>query len=340
MLLDQLQNIHNVDLSNEALKMSTQKILNCNNDTQSHYAGTAFRMWEPPSPLSGKPDNKDTDCAFASTKKKSRTADVAKWIQQVKGDLEIGYRASSEDVSHIKVIPLKRQVNVINDKEVEKALDEGYICQKFREMSVIDADYLRCNICDAKKLAQRSDDETYKGIHTCLRLSVNESASALSILKNSDSSTTVTDNPSGLNCTKKMSGSASIEKWKRQMEDIRSPFLKLQLASSYEPDMIISEVAENGSWNLSSSKEGEKELDDKITELHELVSPFGKNDATIVLLETCGYIGFLHRQVEALMTPCIEQGTPSEPQQQDPNQDLRSRGLCLIPVSSTFPATN
>ncbi|KAJ0700350.1 putative transcription factor WRKY family [Helianthus annuus] len=277
MLLDQLQNIHNVDLSNEALKMSTQKILNCNNDTQSHYAGTAFRMWEPPSPLSGKPDNKDTDCAFASTKK---TADVAKWIQQVKGDLEIGYRASSEDVSHIKVIPLKRQVNVINDKEVEKALDEGYICQKFREMSVIDADYLRgynrCNICDAKKLAQRSDDETYKGIHTCLRLSVNESASALSILKNSDSSTTVTDNPSGLNCTKKMSGSASIEKWKRQMEDIRSPFLKLQLASSYEPDMIISEVAENGSWNLSSSKEGEKELDDKITELHELVSPFGK----------------------------------------------------------------
>lgn len=47
-----------------------------NNDTQSHYAGTAFRMWEPPSPLSGKPDNKDTDCSFkapghklASTKK-------------------------------------------------------------------------------------------------------------------------------------------------------------------------------------------------------------------------------------------------------------------------------
>ncbi|KAJ0513924.1 putative transcription factor WRKY family [Helianthus annuus] len=225
MLLDQLQNIHNVDLSNEALKMSTQKILNCNNDTQSHYAGTAFRMWEPPSPLSGKPDNKDTDCAFAYTK------------------------------NHIKVIPLKRQVNVINDKEVEKALDEGYICQKFREISVIDADYLRCNICDAKKLSQRSDDETYKGIHTCLRLSVNESESALSILKNSDSSTRVTDNPSGLNCTKKMSGSASIEKWKRQMEDIRSPFLKLQLASSYEPDMIISEVAENGSWwNLSSSK--------------------------------------------------------------------------------------
>ncbi|XP_022011005.1 uncharacterized protein LOC110910703 isoform X3 [Helianthus annuus] len=163
--------------------------------------------------------------------------------------------------SHIKVIPLKRQVKVINDKEVEKALDEGYICEKFCEMSVIDADYLRgynrCNICNAKKLAQRSDDETYKGIHTCLRLSVttdsiNESESALSILKNSDYSTTVTDNPSGLNCTK--NGSASIKKWKREMEDIQSPFLKLQLASSYEPDMIISEVAENGSWNLSSSK--------------------------------------------------------------------------------------
>ncbi|KAJ0561215.1 putative transcription factor WRKY family [Helianthus annuus] len=122
------------------------------------------------------------------------------------------FTASVPATTAHRVIPLKRQVKVINDKEVEKALDEGYICEKFCEMSVIDADYLRgynrCNICNAKKLAQRSDDETYKGIHTCLRLSVttdsiNESESALSILKNSDYSTTVTDNPSGLNCTKK-----------------------------------------------------------------------------------------------------------------------------------------
>ncbi|XP_076923886.1 uncharacterized protein LOC143586169 [Bidens hawaiensis] len=218
-------------------------------------------------------------------------------------------------------------------------------------MSILGANYPRCNSCDAKKLVQTSDDDTYKGIHTCLRLSATsdftrESESALSILKNSDSSTTteskvtknssssttVTDNSSGVNCAKIMSGSVSMERWKRQMEDIRFPNLKLQLASSNEPKWeIVSEVAEDSSWNLSSSplktpqnekecpsdlKESEKELDDKISKLHQLVAPFGKNEAPAVLLETLGHIRFLHGQIEALMTLHIKQGTLFEPQQQ------------------------
>ncbi|KAI3803898.1 hypothetical protein L1987_32062 [Smallanthus sonchifolius] len=92
------------------------------------------------------------------------------------------------------------------------------------------------------------------------------------------------------------------------MEDIRSPLLKLQLASSYEPDMVISEVEDNFFC--------ENEMADRITELHQLISPFGKNDAAIVLLETCNYIRFLHGQIEAHTTPYIEPGTPLEPQQQ------------------------
>ncbi|KAK1417676.1 hypothetical protein QVD17_26810 [Tagetes erecta] len=535
--VDQLKFFHTVELPNKTRKMSTLKILNCNNGTQSQYAGTAFRMWEPPSLVDSKPDNNYTNCIFnvpnhklASKKNKSRSVDIAKWIQQVKGDAHDVRKYPQNEILNSKYQSSisRHQVKVNKGIEVEKALDDGYIWQKYGEKSIfgskyprayyrcsfnitkgccakkhvqrstedpsifdisyqghhschtvlsnncsstvtesacttlktrdsstatepasiipdrhfelakqtqvldsnkkkntsnreakwtqelqvspntgcdmppddgyvwmkygqrgeIGATYYKCHDCNVKKRIQRSDDDplnwivTYKGTHTCLRLSITsdstcESESALSVLKSSDSSatigselrirknsgssttaestSTITDNSFGLNFTKKMSGSASIQRLKQQTEEIQSPYIKYQLSSSYEPNMIISEAAETGSTKLSLStktsqnakqsllpvlKVRKETLGEKIAGLQQLVSPFGKTDTPSVLLETCHYIRSLHEQVKVLTTPYIRQATPSEPQQQAPKQDLRSRDLCLVPVSSIFPVTN
>ncbi|KAI7753340.1 hypothetical protein M8C21_029472 [Ambrosia artemisiifolia] len=170
-----------------------------------------------------------------------------------------------------------------------------------------------------------------------------------------ESSSTITDNSLGLNYTKKMSGSASIQSWKQQMEEIQSPSLKSQLPLSYELNMILSEIAENGSRNLSSStktaqnakqchppglKVKREKLSDRIVALQQLVSPFGKTDTASLLFESCEQIRFLHEQVKVLTTPNIKQGTPFESQKQALKQDLRREGLCLVPVSSALLLTN
>ncbi|GMI78013.1 BASIC HELIX LOOP HELIX 68, PERICYCLE FACTOR TYPE-A 3 [Hibiscus trionum] len=98
-----------------------------------------------------------------------------------------------------------------------------------------------------------------------------------------------------------------------------------------------------------------EKLGDRITALHQLVSPFGKTDTASVLLEAIGYIRFLQGQIEALSYPYLGTATPNmgnqqyvqgerncafpedkvqEKQDQNP-KDLRSRGLCLVPISCT-----
>ncbi|CAB4288435.1 unnamed protein product [Prunus armeniaca] len=116
-----------------------------------------------------------------------------------------------------------------------------------------------------------------------------------------------------------------------------------------------------------------EKLGDRITALHQLVSPFGKTDTASVLLEAIGYIRFLQSQIEALSLPYLGNGSGNMRQQpqsavhgerncmfpEDPGQllndncmkrkgapeqdadeeakkDLRSRGLCLVPVSCTL----
>ncbi|KAJ9190221.1 hypothetical protein P3X46_001446 [Hevea brasiliensis] len=113
-----------------------------------------------------------------------------------------------------------------------------------------------------------------------------------------------------------------------------------------------------------------EKLGDRITALHQLVSPFGKTDTASVLLEAIGYIRFLQGQIEALSSPylgtassnmrnqqsvqgernsvfpedpgqllndiCLKRkGGPNQQDSNDKPKDLRSRGLCLIPVSCT-----
>ncbi|XP_061343846.1 transcription factor bHLH68-like [Gastrolobium bilobum] len=125
------------------------------------------------------------------------------------------------------------------------------------------------------------------------------------------------------------------------------------------------------STTQSSFKVRKEKLGDRITALHQLVSPFGKTDTASVLLESIGYIRFLQTQIEALSFPYLGTGSGNMRQQQsvqgekncifpeDPGQllnenclkrkaaseqdceeeakkDLRSRGLCLVPVSCTL----
>ncbi|TYJ29447.1 hypothetical protein E1A91_A06G069700v1 [Gossypium mustelinum] len=123
----------------------------------------------------------------------------------------------------------------------------------------------------------------------------------------------------------------------------------------------------------STFKVRKEKLGDRITALHQLVSPFGKTDTASVLLEAIGYIRFLQSQIEALSLPYLGNGSgnmrqqqpvqgernckfPEDPGQQlnensmkrkggpdqqkecdeEPKKDLRSRGLCLVPVSCTL----
>uniref|UniRef100_A0A5B7APV0 Putative Basic helix-loop-helix DNA-binding superfamily protein isoform 1 n=1 Tax=Davidia involucrata TaxID=16924 RepID=A0A5B7APV0_DAVIN len=97
-----------------------------------------------------------------------------------------------------------------------------------------------------------------------------------------------------------------------------------------------------------------EKLGDRITTLHQLVSPFGKTDTASVLLEAIGYIRFLQGQIEALSSPYLGDASgnmrhqhsllndnflkrprASKQDTKDAPKDLRSRGLCLVPVSGT-----
>ncbi|KAK3436440.1 transcription factor bHLH68 isoform X1 [Eucalyptus grandis] len=100
-----------------------------------------------------------------------------------------------------------------------------------------------------------------------------------------------------------------------------------------------------------------EKLGDRISALHQLVSPFGKTDTASVLLEAIGYIRFLQNQIEALSSPYIgsasgktrhhqsvrgerspmfSEDSGQESINEEPKNDLRSRGLCLVPVSCTL----
>ncbi|GAV89969.1 hypothetical protein CFOL_v3_33380 [Cephalotus follicularis] len=99
---------------------------------------------------------------------------------------------------------------------------------------------------------------------------------------------------------------------------------------------------------LPTFKVRKEKLGDRVTALQQLVSPFGKTDTASVLHEAIDYIKFLHDQVSVLSTPYMKNGAPIQHQQspetmkdpEGPKQDLRSRGLCLVPISSTFPVAN
>ncbi|XP_028780123.1 transcription factor bHLH153 isoform X2 [Neltuma alba] len=82
-----------------------------------------------------------------------------------------------------------------------------------------------------------------------------------------------------------------------------------------------------------STKERKEKIGERIVALQQLVSPFGKSDTASVLLEATHYIRFLHKQV--LSAPYL-QCSPTTKTQDVEACNLRSRGLCLVPVSYTI----
>ncbi|MBA0809909.1 hypothetical protein Gohar_001936, partial [Gossypium harknessii] len=88
-----------------------------------------------------------------------------------------------------------------------------------------------------------------------------------------------------------------------------------------------------------------EKLGDRIAALQHLVAPFGKTDTASVLMEAIGYIKFLQNQVETLSVPYMKSsrnrtsrskhgGSMMEMgNEEETRQDLKSRGLCLVPLS-------
>ncbi|KAJ8471123.1 hypothetical protein OPV22_025466 [Ensete ventricosum] len=139
--------------------------------------------------------------------------------------------------------------------------------------------------------------------------------------------------------------------------------------NSTEAGVVLkkSRVQGTSSAHSTTFKVTKEKLGDRITALHQIVSPFGKTDTASVLLEAIGYIRFLQSQIEALSSPYLSSGSrnmkqpaqgerrnifgeeaghlllngngskkrghPDQEGDDEPKKDLRSRGLCLVPVS-------
>ncbi|CAH2053301.1 unnamed protein product [Thlaspi arvense] len=99
--------------------------------------------------------------------------------------------------------------------------------------------------------------------------------------------------------------------------------------------------------SLGIAKVRKERLGERIAALQQLVSPYGKTDAASVLHEAMGYIKFLQDQIQVLCSPylinySLDGGgvVTGDVRQGKKVRDLRSRGLCLAPVSSTVHVEN
>ncbi|KAI3686657.1 hypothetical protein L1987_80340 [Smallanthus sonchifolius] len=114
--------------------------------------------------------------------------------------------------------------------------------------------------------------------------------------------------------------------------DTKAPQATVQKKSKLEPRT-----------SCAPFKVRKEKLGDRIAALQQLVAPFGKTDTASVLMEAIGYIKFLQNQVETLSVPYMKsahknngfltRGVSIEDGNEKAKRDLRSRGLCLIPLS-------
>ncbi|XP_020231942.1 transcription factor bHLH110 isoform X1 [Cajanus cajan] len=97
--------------------------------------------------------------------------------------------------------------------------------------------------------------------------------------------------------------------------------------------------------NLHVPMKRNQKLSDKVTTLQRLVSPFGKTDTASVLHEASINIKLLQAQIRTLfqMLSFSYFSTIKDPHTQECGDqlqvDLRSRGLCLVPISITEKVT-
>ncbi|KAH7287067.1 hypothetical protein KP509_32G036000 [Ceratopteris richardii] len=123
---------------------------------------------------------------------------------------------------------------------------------------------------------------------------------------------------------------------------------KYESAAHQRPhEQAEQEAVEASSSSVKSECPPKQKLSDRITTLQQLVSPFGKTDTASVLLEAVGYIKFLLEQVQALSSSYLKstniQTTDNGEENlngEKPKPGLRSRGLCLVPLSCTIQVAN
>ncbi|XP_059666222.1 transcription factor bHLH154-like isoform X2 [Cornus florida] len=82
-----------------------------------------------------------------------------------------------------------------------------------------------------------------------------------------------------------------------------------------------------------------QKVSDRITSLQKLVSPYGKTDTASVLQEASISIKILQDQIQNLIQTYIGTKSPYSQETGETQLDLRSRGLCLVPVSFTQKLT-
>lgn len=115
-------------------------------------------------------------------------------------------------------------------------------------------------------------------------------------------------------------------------------------SNSLEPKVPPKRSRSESRTSCPPLKVRKEKLGDRVAALQQLVAPFGKTDTASVLMEAIGYIKFLQNQVETLSVPYMKssrnkssrtmmRGSLSEDGSEEPKRDLRSRGLCLVPLS-------
>lgn len=90
-----------------------------------------------------------------------------------------------------------------------------------------------------------------------------------------------------------------------------------------------------------------EKLGERVAALQQLVSPFGKTDTASVLYEAMGYIRFLQEQIQVLCSPYLQQNLSfllekeeGKNGEKEGRRDMRSKGLCLVPVECTVHVAN
>ncbi|GKU91901.1 hypothetical protein SLEP1_g5710 [Rubroshorea leprosula] len=118
---------------------------------------------------------------------------------------------------------------------------------------------------------------------------------------------------------------------------------KVSAFEPQQPYQLMGALAEIREQRLQVPLRRSQKLSDKITTLQKLVSPYGKTDTASVLQEASLYIKLLQEQIQNLykmLSSSYSSAAVLQTQETgSKEQNLRSRGLCLVPLKFTQKVT-
>ncbi|KAE9611715.1 putative transcription factor bHLH family [Lupinus albus] len=150
--------------------------------------------------------------------------------------------------------------------------------------------------------------------------------------------TNSSDSSSASSCNQTTINSLSKPNLKSLQKKRQEPVTKVGVGSQRPPKKTKADTP----TSTGHAKRKEK-LGERIAALQQLVSPFGKTDTASVLHEAMGYIKFLQDQVQVLCSPYLQRlpskhhqiGNGDNDGEEELTKDMRSMGLCLIPMECT-----